>query len=39
VLGLGVHYAFTRNFSMSLEGTYLSKTEVSIYSIGARYKF
>jgi len=39
VLGLGVHYAFTRNFSMSLEGTHLSKSEVSIYSIGARYKF
>lgn len=39
VVGIGVRYAFNRTFSMSLEGTYLSKSEVSIYSIGARLQF
>ncbi|WP_332856679.1 outer membrane beta-barrel protein [Duganella sp. S19_KUP01_CR8] len=39
VVGLGVRYAFNRNFSLSLEGTYLSKSEVSVYSFGARYQF
>ena len=39
VVGLGVRYAFNRNFSLSLEGTYLNKSEVSIYSFGARYQF
>lgn len=39
VVGLGVRYAFNRNFSLSLEGTYLSKSEVSLISFGARYQF
>lgn len=39
VAGIGVRYAFNRNFSLSLEGTYLSKSEVSLVSIGARYQF
>jgi len=39
VAGVGVRYAINRNFSLSLEGTYLSKSEVSIYTFGARYQF
>ncbi|OEZ48657.1 outer membrane beta-barrel protein [Duganella sp. HH105] len=39
VVGLGVRYAFNRSFSLSLEGTYLSKSEVSLISFGARYQF
>lgn len=39
VVGVGVRYAFNRNFSLSLEGTYLSKSEVTLISFGGRYQF
>lgn len=39
VVGVGVRYAFNRNFSLSLEGTYLSKSEVKLISFGGRYQF
>jgi opacity protein-like surface antigen len=39
IVGLGARYAFNRNWSLSLEGSYLTKSEVSLISFGARYQF
>lgn len=39
IVGVGVGYAFNRNWSLKLEGSYLSKTEVNLLTFGARYQF
>jgi opacity protein-like surface antigen len=39
IVGLGVRYSFNRNWSLSMEGSYLTKSEVSLISFGARYQF
>jgi len=39
MVGLGARYAFNRSWSLSLEGSYLTKSEVSLISFGARYQF
>jgi opacity protein-like surface antigen len=39
IVGVGVGYAFNRNWSLNLEGSYLTKTEVSLVTIGVRYQF
>lgn len=39
ILGIGVGYAFNRNWSLNLEGSYLTKTEVSLVTVGVRYQF
>lgn len=38
-VGIGVSYAFTRQWSINLEGTYLTKSEVSLLSFGGRFQF
>jgi len=39
IFGVGVGYAFNRNWSLNLEGSYLTKTEVSLLTFGVRYQF
>jgi opacity protein-like surface antigen len=39
IVGVGVGYAFNRNWSLNLEGSYLTKTEVSLVTLGVRYQF
>jgi opacity protein-like surface antigen len=39
VVGVGVSYAFNRQWSLNLEGSYLTKSEVSLLSFGARFQF
>ena len=39
IVGAGVSYAFNRNWSLNLEGSYLTKSEVTLVSFGARYQF
>jgi len=39
IFGVGVGYAFNRNWSLNLEGSYLTKTEVSLVTFGVRYQF
>jgi opacity protein-like surface antigen len=39
MFGVGVSYAFNRHWSINLEGSYLTKTEVSLVSFGARFQF
>ena len=39
MVGVGVSYAFNRQWSINLEGSYLTKTEVSLVTFGARYQF
>lgn len=39
IIGVGAGYAFNRNWSLNLEGSYLTKTEVSLVTIGVRYQF
>lgn len=39
VVGVGIGYAFNKNWSLNLEATYLTKTEVNVVSLGARWKF
>lgn len=39
IVGLGARYAFNRAWSVSVEGSYLTKSEVSLISFGARYQF
>lgn len=39
VVGVGIGYAFNNNWSVNLEATYLTKTEVNLVSFGVRWKF
>lgn len=39
LLGVGTGYAFNRNWSMTLEGSYLTNSEVTLLSAGLRYQF
>lgn len=39
IVGVGVSYAFNRHWSLNLEGAYLTKSEVSLVSFGARFQF
>jgi opacity protein-like surface antigen len=38
-VGVGASYAFNRQWSINLEATYLTKSEVSLLSIGGRFQF
>jgi opacity protein-like surface antigen len=38
-VGVGVSYALTRQWSINLEGAYLTKSEVSLLSFGGRFQF
>jgi len=39
MVGVGVSYAFNRHWSIGADVSYLTKTEVSLYSISARFQF
>ena len=39
MVGVGVGYAFNRHRSIGADFSYLSKTEVSLYSFSARFNF
>jgi opacity protein-like surface antigen len=39
MIGVGVSYAFNRQWSINLEGSYLTQTEVSLVTFGARFQF
>ncbi|MYN03229.1 outer membrane beta-barrel protein [Pseudoduganella sp. DS3] len=39
VLGAGVSYALGRNWSLNLEASYLTKSEASLLTVGARVQF
>jgi opacity protein-like surface antigen len=39
MVGVGVGYAFNRHWSLNLEGSYLTKSEVRLISFGARFQF
>jgi opacity protein-like surface antigen len=39
MVGVGVSYNFNRHWSINLSGSYLTKTEVSLLSFGARFQF
>lgn len=39
MVGVGVSYAFSRHWSITADISYLTKTEVSLYSFGARFNF
>jgi opacity protein-like surface antigen len=39
MVGVGVSYAFNRHWSRKQEGSYLTKSEVSLISFGARFQF
>lgn len=39
LVGVGVSYAFNRHWSIGADFSYLSKTEVSLYSFSARFNF
>ncbi|HEX8405460.1 MAG TPA: porin family protein [Duganella sp.] len=39
MVGLGVSYALNRQWSINADATYLTKTEVSLFSFGARFQF
>lgn len=39
ILGAGVSYALSRNWSLNLEASYLTKSEVSLFTVGARVQF
>jgi len=39
IVGVGLSYAFNRHWSLNLEGSYLTKSEVSLVSFGARFQF
>lgn len=39
ILGAGVSYALGRNWSLNLEASYLTKSEVSLFTVGARVQF
>jgi len=39
IFGVGVGYAFNRNWSLNLEANYLTKSDVSLVTVGVRYQF
>jgi outer membrane protein W len=39
IFGVGAGYAFNRHWSLNLEASYLTKSEVSLITFGARYQF
>jgi opacity protein-like surface antigen len=39
IVGFGVRYALSRHWSINLEGSYLTKSEVSLLTFGGRYQF
>jgi opacity protein-like surface antigen len=39
IFGIGASYAFNRSWSVNLEGSYLTKTEVKLLTFGVRYQF
>ena len=39
MVGVGVSYAFNRQWSITADASYLTKTEVSLFSFGARFNF
>ena len=39
LVGVGVSYHFNRQWSINLEGSYLTKTEIKMYSFGGRFQF
>lgn len=39
MVGVGVSYALNRQWSLNADATYLTKTEVSLFSFGARFNF
>lgn len=39
IVGVGVSYAVSRNWSLNLEASYLTKTEVNLVTMGARLQF
>jgi opacity protein-like surface antigen len=39
VVGVGLGYAFNRHWSINLEATYLTKTEVNLVTVGVRWQF
>jgi opacity protein-like surface antigen len=39
VVGVGIGYAFNRSWSINLEASYLTKTEVKLVTLGARWQF
>ena len=39
MVGVGVSYAFNRQWSIGVDASYLTKTEVSLFSFGARFNF
>jgi opacity protein-like surface antigen len=39
IIGVGAGYNFNRNWSLNLEGSYLTKTEVTLLTFGVRYQF
>lgn len=39
IVGAGVGYALSRNWSLNLEASYLTKSEVSLFTVGARVQF
>ncbi|RZT00747.1 outer membrane insertion C-terminal signal [Duganella sp. CF402] len=39
IFGVGVGYGFNRNWSLNLEASYLTKTDVSLVTFGVRYQF
>ncbi|WP_374582371.1 outer membrane beta-barrel protein [Pseudoduganella sp.] len=39
ILGVGASYALSRNWSLNVEASYLTKSEVSLLTLGARVQF
>lgn len=39
LVGVGLSYHFNRQWSINLEGSYLTKTEIKLYSFGGRFQF
>jgi hypothetical protein len=39
IVGFGVRCALNRHWSINLEGSYLTKSEVSLLTFGGRYQF
>ncbi|SHN44989.1 outer membrane insertion C-terminal signal [Duganella sacchari] len=39
IFGVGAGYSFNRNWSVNVEGSYLTKSEVKLLTVGVRYQF
>ncbi|TFW31479.1 porin family protein [Duganella callida] len=39
LIGVGIGYAFNRNWSLNLEGSYLTNSNVTLGTVGVRYQF